>query len=212
MLATQQTAEVKAQQKRLTVCRTRHAELEQLLNKIYEDNALGKLPQKRFDSLSHTYNTEQEDLENEIAQIQSAVDKYADDSERAEKFIKLVNRYTNFEELTPTMIHEFIEKLVIHERDSKMVHTSPQKVEVHLNFIGEFVIPNTESEPTAEDIAIEKRRAKDRERYRRNYLKRKEQGYYEKAPAAQKVKSNSQKPKPSKVKEPVTEMPLAMAQ
>jgi hypothetical protein len=85
------------------------------------------------------------------------------------------NRYTNFEELTPTMIHEFIEKLVIHERDSKMVHTSPQKVEVHLNFIGEFEIPNTESEPTAEDIAIEERRAKDRERYRRNYLKRKEQ-------------------------------------
>jgi hypothetical protein len=71
----------------------------------------------------------------------------------------------------------------MYERENKMVHTSPQKVEVHLNFIGEFMPPDIETEPTADDIAIEKRRAKDRERYRRNYLKRKEQGYYDKTQA-----------------------------
>ena len=126
--------------------------------------------------------------------------------------VKLVNRYTNFDELTPTMIHEFVEKIVVHERENEKVHTSPQKVEIHLNFIGEFEIPDTESEPTAEDIAIEERRAKDRERYRRNYLKRKEQGYYDKAAAVKPLKTTTPKPKPKKVKEPLAEMPLAMAQ
>jgi len=211
MLATQQTAEIKAQQKRLAVCRTRHTELEQLLNKIYEDNALGKLPEKRFNSLSETYNTEQEELETEIAQIQTAVDKYADDSERAERFIQLVSRYTDFEELTPAMLYEFVEKIVVHEREDKMVHTSPQKVEVHLNFIGEYTIPEVLNQPTeeetAEELAIEKRRAKDRERYRRNYLKRKEQGYYDKADKPKPKTAKQQPPKPQ-----TADMPIAVGQ
>jgi hypothetical protein len=209
MLATQQTAEVKAQQKRLAVCKTRRTELEQLLNKIYEDNALGKLPEKRFNSLSETYNTEQEELETEIAQIQIAVDKYADDSERAERFIKLVSHYTDFEELTPAMLYEFVEKIVVHERDDKMVHTSPQKVEVHLNFIGEYTIPEVlnlpTEEETAEELATEKRREKDRERYRRNYLLRKEQGYYNKTAKAKTAKAKTAKPQTKNA-------PLAIAQ
>jgi DNA invertase Pin-like site-specific DNA recombinase len=219
MLDTQQSAEIKAQQKQLAVCKTRHGELEQLLNKIYEDNALGKLPEKRFNSLSQTYSTEQEGLEKEIAEIQTAVEKYEDDSERAAQFTKLVNRYTNFEELTPAMLHEFIEKIVVHEREDKMVHTSPQKVEIHLNFIGEYVIPEMEKQPTeeeiAEELAIQKRREKDRERYRRNYLKRKAQGYYDKddkpktakqqAPKAQ--TANSRNPKPH-----AADMPMAIGQ
>ena len=201
MLATQQSGEVKAQQKRLAVCLNRHAELDVLLNKIYADNALGKLPEKRFESLTQTYGQEQSNLEIEIDELQTAVAKNEDDSGRADRFIKLVNRYINFEELTPAMIHEFVEKIVVHEREDKMVHTSPQKVEIHLNFVGEFVIPDTKSEPTAEDIAIEKRRAKDRERYRRNYLKRRAQGYYDKVAIA----------KPQKAKNPVIETPSAMA-
>jgi hypothetical protein len=58
MLAAQQTEEVKAGQKRLAVCKTRHTELEQLLNKIYEDYALNKLPEKRYNALLQTYEQE----------------------------------------------------------------------------------------------------------------------------------------------------------
>ena len=107
-----------------------------------------------------------------------------------------------------------IEKIVVHERDMEMVHTSPQKVEVHLNFIGEFVIPGmeTESEPTAEEIAIEERRAKDRERYRRNYLKRREQGYYDKSDKGKTAKAETLKTKPPKTKTVNADVPLAMSQ
>ena len=185
-LATQQTGEVKAQQKRLAVCRKRHGELEHLLNKIYEDNALGRLPEKRYESLLKTYGEEQESLEKEIAEIQSAVEKYEDENGRTERFMKLVERYMNFEDISPVMIHEFIEKIVVHEREIPMVQSSPQKVDIYLNFIGEFEIPEIEEyQPTPEEVAEQERKEKERERYRRNYQERKARGYYDKqAPQA----------------------------
>jgi len=183
MLATQQTDEVKAQQKRLAVCKTRHGELERLLNKIYEDNALGRLPEKRYESLLKTYGDEQGTLENEIMEIQSAVEKYEDDNGRAERFMKLVERYTDFEEITPTMIHEFVEKIVVHAKESEYVQSSPQRIEIHLNFIGECDFLNTDREPTPEEIAEQERIEKVREYDRQRYQKRKAAGYYDKPKA-----------------------------
>jgi DNA invertase Pin-like site-specific DNA recombinase len=180
LLAAQQTDEVKAQQKRLAVCVNRHGELERLLNKIYEDNALGRLPEKRYESLLKTYGQEQESLEQEIAEIRAAVEKYEDDNGRAERFMKLVERYTDFEEITPVMIHEFVEKIVVHAKDERYVKTSSQRVEIHLNFIGEFELPSSEREPTPEELAEQEHVAKERERNRQRYLKRKASGYYDK--------------------------------
>ena len=180
LLSTQQTDEVKAQQKRLTACRKRHDELEHLLNKIYEDNAQGRLPQKRYDSLTKTYGQEQDDIEKEIAELKAALEKCEDESERADRFLKLVERYTDFDEITPAMIHEFIEKIIIHAKEDRYVKSSPQKIEIHLNFVGELTLPDMEYTPTAEEIKEQERKEKERERYRRNYLKRKEQGYYNK--------------------------------
>jgi hypothetical protein len=187
LLAAQQTDDVKAQQKRLAACVNRHGELERLLNKIYEDNALGRLPEARYESLLKTYGGEQETLETEIEGIRSAVEKYEDDNGRAERFMKLVERYTDFEEITPTMIHEFIEKIVVHAKDERYVQTSSQRVEIHLNFIGEFELPSAECEPTPEELADRERVAKEREYNRRRYLKRKANGYYDKPKAEPRI-------------------------
>ena len=183
MLSAQQTDEVKAQQKRLSVCQKRHGELEQLLNKIYEDYALERLPEKRYESLLKTYGEEQAALEKEIVEIQAAVEKYEGYHGRTDRFMKLVERYIRFEEITPAMIHEFIEKIVVHAKENQYVKSSPQKVEIHLNFIGEYVLPNIEYQPTPEELAEQERKEKERERYRRNYLKRKARGYYSKQTA-----------------------------
>jgi ssDNA-binding Zn-finger/Zn-ribbon topoisomerase 1 len=201
MLSAQQTDEVKAQQKRLAACRTRHGELERLLNKIYEDNALGRLPRKRFDSLTQTYGEEQDSLEKEIAEIQSAVEKYEDDNGRAERFMKLVERYTDFEEITPLMIREFVEKIVVHAKENQYVQSSPQRVEIHLNFIGEFEFLNAEREPTPEELAEQERVEKERERNRLRYLKRKESGYY-----------NKPKKAPQKAEQKNPDLPMAANQ
>ncbi|MCL1890892.1 MAG: DUF4368 domain-containing protein [Coriobacteriia bacterium] len=171
------------------------------MNKIYEDNALGRLPKKRFDSLTQTYGEEQGTLEQEIDEIQSAVEKYEDDNGRAERFIQLVERYTDFEEITPVMIREFIEKIVVHAKENQYVQSSPQRVEIHLNFIGEFELLDAKHEPTPEELAEQERIEKEREYNRRRYQKRKASGYYDKA-----------KKEPQKAKQNIADLPMAANQ
>jgi len=198
LLASQQTAEAKKQKKRLTVCKKRHAELEKLLNKIYEDNALGKLPENRYESLLQTYGQEQSELEKEIPELQSCVERYEDGNGKANSFIKLVERYTDFTEITQTMLHEFIEKIVIHERDHKGKIDSPQTVDIHLNFIGEFIPPTEEvKQLTQEELAEQEKIQKRRERFRRAYEQRVASGeqkkYYERTKNKVRDKRKAQK-------------------
>ena len=124
-------------------------------------------------------------------EIQSAVKKYEDDSGRAERFMKLVERYTDFEEITPIMIHEFVEKIVVHAKESEYVQSSPQRIEIHLNFIGECDFLNTDREPTPEEIAEQERIEKVREYDRQRYQKRKAAGYYDKPKAEPKKEKRS---------------------
>ena len=179
VLASQQTDEVKKQKKRLVVCKKRHADLDKLLNKIYEDFALGNLPEKRYESLLNTYGQEQGNLETEMFELQSTVEKYESGSSKANNFIKLVERYTDFTELTQTMLHELIEKVVVHERDRKGKIDSPQTVEIHLNYIGEFMPPVVEKKAlTPKEQAEQEEILKRRERFRLNHQKRVESGAY----------------------------------
>jgi hypothetical protein len=199
VLASQQTSEVKKKSKRLTVCKKRSAELERLLNKIYEDNALGRLPLKRYESLLETYGQEQEALDGEIAALQSTVERYENGSERAKNFIQLVERYTDFTEITVTMLNEFIEKIVVHERDRKGAIDSPQTVEIHLNFIGEYIPPTMEQQKklTAKEKAEQEKVLERRQRFRRAYEQRVESGaqkkYYERTKYRKRAQYDAEK-------------------
>ena len=173
MMAEQNTDAIKNQSKRLEQCKSRHQELETLLNKIYEDNALGKLPIKRFESLTQTYEQEQAILNKETEELQAYVERYKGGSDKAKNFIKLVERHTGFNELTTTMLNEFVEKIVVHERDRKGSMYPTQKIEIHFNFIGEYLPPTLKSIAAAPE---DKEALERRERNRRNYLKRKENG------------------------------------
>gem|GEM_PF-489774 len=102
---------------------------------------------------------------------------YEDGSVRAKRFIELVNRYTDFTELTIPMLNEFVNKIIVHERDTKGAIDSTQKVEIHLNFIGEYQPPMPEPLPLTPEQEEEQRLIlQRREKYRQNYLKRKESG------------------------------------
>jgi len=82
---------------------------------------------------------------------------------RADRFIELVKKHTDFSELTPQMIAEYIEKIVVHEAD-KSSGERQQHVEIYLNFIGKFEVPAPE--PTPEEIAAEEHVRVKRERHR----------------------------------------------
>jgi len=92
---------------------------------IYEDNTLRRLPEKRFESLPKTYGDEQGTLENVTIETSRRLKKYEDDSRCAERFMKLVERYTDFEEITPFLIHEFVVKTVVYIKENQYVHSSP---------------------------------------------------------------------------------------
>ena len=128
--------------------------------------------------MSEGYDKEQSELEREAAELRTAVEAYIDGGERADRFIKLIERYENFDELSVTALNELVEKIVVHERDRKGSAQTTQRIEIHLAFIGEYNFPPEETDP-AETVAQEEERRKIEERKDRlhqNYLKRKANG------------------------------------
>lgn len=112
-------------------------ELDKLFQRIYEDNAMGKLSDRRFEQLSSAYELEQKELEQNIIQLRQDLEKGEKVVASVDEFIALAQRYTEVRELTPTILHEFVEKVVIHAPTKVNGHRL-QKVQIFYNFIGEF--------------------------------------------------------------------------
>jgi len=160
--------QVRESRKKLAHGKRRHAELDVLIRRIYEDKVKGELSKKRFAILSHEYEAEQERLEAEIEETEAGLQAFEADTDRAGKFIGIVKKYTDFSELTPAMLHEFVEKILVYEAE-KTNHRRRQKVEVYLSFIGRFDVPAegflTEEEPFD---PVEHRRQQYRDYYYRH--------------------------------------------
>jgi DNA invertase Pin-like site-specific DNA recombinase len=149
----------KSHKKQIAKNERRVAELDTLFRKTYEDNANGKLSDKRFEQITAEYEKEQAELEILNAQMQAELDEFNADGEKADSFIKLVKRYTEFEELTTAMLNEFINQIFVHKAEKNEYGERTQVVDIHFNFIGNFIAPIAEPEPTAEEIeAFEKER------------------------------------------------------
>ena len=139
--SSQQTTEVRKQRTRLATAKQRVSELEVLLCKIYEDNILGKLSDSRYATLDAQYEKEQSELTAEISVLEKAVKSYEKHEKDADRFIALIDKYENFDKLTIAMLNEFIEKILVHERDRKGSIQTTQEVEIYFNFVGRFVPP-----------------------------------------------------------------------
>lgn len=171
-------AHIEKKKIKLTESQNRLQELERLMCRIYEDMILNKIPNNRYEILNNQYETEQLTLSKEIKDLEVVISRYEKETDRARKFISLINRYENFDELTNTMINEFVEKIIIHERDRKGSQTSKQKIEIYFNFIGNYELPQAElSEEEKQKLEEEERKIKERkDKLHQNYLKRKASG------------------------------------
>ena len=175
--SSQQTAAVRKQRTRLAAAKQRVSELEVLLCKIYEDNILGKLSDSRYATLDAQYAKEQSELNSEIASLEKAVDGYEKHEKDVDHFIALIDKYENFDKLTIAMLNEFIEKILVHERDRKGSTQTTQEVEIYFNFVGRFVPPAFgEVELTPEELEEIRKREERKDRLHQNYLKRKASG------------------------------------
>ena len=175
--SSQQTTEVRKQRTRLATAKQRVSELEVLLCKIYEDNILGKLSDSRYATLDAQYAKEQAELTDEISALEKAIRSYEKHEKDADRFIALIDKYENFDKLTIAMLNEFIEKILVHERDRKGSIQTTQEVEIYFNFVGRFVPPAFgEAELTPEELEEIRKREERKDRLHQNYLKRKASG------------------------------------
>ena len=176
-LAIQQTDKVKKQQKRIPQITARLDQIDKVLNKLYEDIALGRIEQDRYEQMSQKYSEEYHTLKTELAEIKEQLSAFENADGRAQKFMKMVERYAAFTNLTPAILNEFISKIVVHERDVKGAKYAVQRVEVYFNYIGKFENELTEQlEPTDEECKrireeIEEARREKSRAYHREYYK-----------------------------------------
>ena len=170
----QQDNAAKELKRKLKRDRKRSSELDGLIKRLYESYATGKLAEKRFEILSAGYEREQEELEAAIEREQAELDAFNADTDRADQFLELVRRYTDFSVLTTPMIYEFVDKIVVHAPD-KSSGERVQEVDIYLKFIGKFDVPLPEPTPEelAEQEALRKKREKQREYSRRSLEKKK---------------------------------------
>ena len=105
------------------------------------DSVTGRISDERFAELSADYEAEQRQLKERAAELQGELAKAQEATVNAEKFMNIVRKYTSFEELTPTLLREFIEKIVVHECSYDENKNRRQEIEIYYSFVGKVDLP-----------------------------------------------------------------------
>ena len=135
-----------ARKKELETAQKRISELSAIFKRLYEDSVTGRISDERFSELSADYEAEQKELKERAAGLQEELSKAQEATENAEKFMKVVRKHTSFEELTPTLLREFVEKIVIHESvaldGKRRGKLRRQEIEIYYSFVGKVELPD----------------------------------------------------------------------
>lgn len=124
-----------AKRRELEKAQKRIAEIDTLIQKIYEDNASGKLSDERYMTLSTSYEAEQQMLKAAVPEMQAYLETETDKTVNLQQFIRKVKKITELKVLTPELIHEFVEKIVVYAPkylDGKRI----QIVDIHYSGVG----------------------------------------------------------------------------
>ena len=136
-----------AKKKELEAAEKRIAELSAIFKRLYEDSVTGRISDERFTELSADYEAEQKELKERAARLREELSKAQEATANAEKFMNVVRRHTTIEELTPTLLREFVEKIVVHESvalDGKRRGKLRRKeIEIYYSFVGKVELPDT---------------------------------------------------------------------
>lgn len=133
----QKSREVAQQKRRLAEIQKRIGELDTIFQRIYEDNIIGKLSDERFMKMSKGYEDEQRTLQTEADIIQNELQQEEKKSVDVKRFLDVVKKYTDLTELTPEILHEFVDRIIVHAPD-KSSGRRLQEIEIIYNHIGEF--------------------------------------------------------------------------
>lgn len=136
-----------AKKKELEAAEKRIAELSAIFKRLYEDSVTGRISDERFTELSADYEAEQKELKEHAARLREELSKAQEATANAEKFMNVVRRHTTIEELTPTLLREFVEKIVVHESvaldGKRRGKLRRQEIEIYYSFVGKVELPDT---------------------------------------------------------------------
>ena len=136
-----------AKKKELETAEKRIAELSAIFKRLYEDSVTGRISDERFTELSADYEAEQKELKERAARLREELSKAQEATANAEKFMNVVRRHTTIEELTPTLLREFVEKIVVHESvaldGKRRGKLRRQEIEIYYSFVGKVELPDT---------------------------------------------------------------------
>lgn len=150
---------------RITKAEHRTKDIDALIRKIYEDNIAGRLSDKMLENLLEGYEKEKNELEEEQKDCQQQLDSAEKQADNTNHFIELAKKYTDFSELTPAMVNEFVSKIIVH-RPFELNGTRAVQVEVYLNYIGKFDVPEEPMILSEEELATQKIREEKLEKHR----------------------------------------------
>ena len=128
-----QSSELAKSKKSLKQAEKRIAELDDLFARLYEDNISGKISDERFAILSERYETEQKTLKDTVKDLKVYIENAEQKNSDINSFLKVVQKYEHITELTPEIMHELIEKIVVHAPDKSRGHRI-QQIEIHYRF------------------------------------------------------------------------------
>lgn len=132
--------------KELVNIKKRIAELDNYIKQLYEGNASGKIPDRQFEKLMAQYDSEQQELEERVKEIEVSIHEIQQESENGQQFVRLVQKYRDLTEIDQTALNEFIDKVVVHEATGGRTADRSQQIDIYFNFIGQFMVEDTEEE------------------------------------------------------------------
>ena len=136
----QQEKELRQAEKRLAQVRKRNDEIDDLMMRAYEDYAKGVLSLERYQKVTAKYEQEQRELADEAVTLDKFVQREQESSDNFDRFMELIAKYIGIEELTPTIVNEFVQKIIVHEADNS-TGKRVQQIEIVFNFIGSIDLP-----------------------------------------------------------------------
>ncbi|EEG73871.1 DUF4368 domain-containing protein [[Clostridium] hylemonae] len=134
--------EISEKRRGLSQSQRRMEELDRLFQRLYEDNVAGKISDERFAKLSGGYEAEQKDLQEKVAILQAELTGQEEQAMNLDRFLAIVKKYTEIEKLPPTILNEFVEKIIVHAPD-KSTGKRVQQVEISYNCVGMIELPDT---------------------------------------------------------------------
>ena len=115
----------------------RISELDRIMNRLYEDSALGRIPESRYEQMTKTYETEQAELENSIPELRRELEALKAKTDAAERFTEVIDRYTEIKALDAEILNGLIDRIVVHSREEVNGRVY-QQVEIFYRFVGEL--------------------------------------------------------------------------